>query len=209
MTEQKDVNDTNRSGFRIKWGDKEVEYFGDSVKELFSEVFNYIKNAPQQAGSTVVTPPAPPAPVTNEDKQGAISVPLEFDSVYARIANDASLKKEQVMAEIKFEKREGFTELVPILSKHPSVRDAIRLIGYSIQVGTQKTPIEISYLKDLAVKANGYSLPGSEFGIILRDFRKAGAIIASKTQENYMPITFSKKGLDDARLALQKSVAET
>lgn len=197
-------SNTNRSGFRIKWGDREVEYFGDSVKEVFSEVFDYVKNAPQQTGSNVVTTP----PATSSGKQEAISVPMELDSIYTRIANDASLKKEQVMAEIKFEKRDGFSELVPILSRHPAVRDAIRLIGYSIQLGTQKTPMDVSYLKDLVVKANGYSLPGNEFGVILRDFRNAGALIASKTQERYMPITFSKKGLDDARLLLQKSASE-
>ena len=40
------------SGFRIKWADKETEYYGDSVQEVFKEVLDHIKNLPVQGSTT-------------------------------------------------------------------------------------------------------------------------------------------------------------
>src|SRR3989339_1983577 len=195
-----DEKTSPRAGFRIKWGDKEIEYYGDSVKDVFTTVFNQVRSLP--SSTTQQTPPQPAIsenePLKPQPLVGAVGM-----DIYDRIAKDAGITIEKVIEVIKLEERKGFPSLVPVLPTHPNVRDAVRLVGYSIQVGEQKSPIEVSYLKDILKKVNGYPLAGSEFGLILQDFRRADAIIVSKTQERNMPITFSKKGLDDARAVLQ------
>jgi len=188
-----------RSGFRIKWGDREVEYYGDAAKEVFAEVFSTMRNMP--------TPAQHISNIQGTEKIEPQQAPKQFENeVYDRIAKDVGTSVEKVKQVIKLEERKGFPDLVPVLPTHPDVRHAVRLVGYAIQVGEQKSPIEVSYLKDMLKKVNGYPLAGREFGLILQDFRKSDAIIASKTQERNMPITFSTKGLEEARKILLSAI---
>jgi len=188
------------SGFRIKWADREIEYYGDSAQDVFKTVFDYVKSVPisyvQPSGQISAEPPAMPSAETPK-------LVTAEGVEYERIANDAQVKKEQVLTVIKFERREGFSELVPYLPGHPEIRDAVVLVSYAIQVGLQKTPIEVTYLKKLLKEPNGYPLPGNELGEILKDFRKTGITIASQIKGRYKPFTLSKKGLERARKLLK------
>jgi len=192
------MSEEKKHGFRIKWADREIEYYGDSVQEVFETVFNYVKNVPisyvqptQPSGPPTIQPTETPTPIIAEGVE------------YERLANDAQVTKEQVLAVIKFVKRNGFSDMVPYLPGHPEIRDAVVLVSHAIQVGLQKTPIEVTYLKKLLKGPNGYPLPGNQLGEILRDFRKTDVTIASQIKGRYKPFTLGKKGLDRARKLLK------
>jgi hypothetical protein len=191
------------SGFKIKWADREIEYYGDSVPEVFKTVFDHVKSVPityaQQAQPSAQEPMRPPSTLIAETRTPAA---VEGDE-YERIAKDAEVTKDQVLGAIKFEKRDKFPTLVPYLPKHPDLRDAVVLVSYAVQVGLQKTPIEVSYLKVLLKGPNGYPMPGNELGLILMDFREGDVIIASQTQRRNKPFTLSTKGIDRARKLLK------
>jgi hypothetical protein len=191
-------NAIKNEGFRIKWADKEVEYYGPSAQQNFDKVMDLIKIAKDE--KTKEVPPVTTSLDTSSPNIQAVDSPA-----YERISKDAKISEEQVKKAISFEKRDGFEGLVPILPEHPETRDAIRLIIYALQVGIQKTPVEISYLKDVLMKVNGYPLPGSELGWALQDFRKTNTTITSQTQGRNMPVTLSTKGLDIAREYLKKA----
>ncbi|MEM3581106.1 MAG: hypothetical protein QXH40_07230 [Candidatus Bathyarchaeia archaeon] len=193
-----------RSGFRIKWADREIEYYdesGKSVLDVFNKVFEHIKGIP--VGVTqFMTPPSAPTPqigITNKQTL------IEGDE-YDRIAKDANVAKEDVVKVIKFEKSQDFPDLVPFLPMHPNTTDAVRLVCYAIQVGLQKTPIEVSYLKKILKGPNGYPLPGRELGLILANFRRNDVIIASQTKGKYKPFTLSTKGIEQTRELLKKAI---
>jgi hypothetical protein len=198
MTEEK----KHASGFRVKWADREIEYYGDSVQEVFESVFSHVKSVPinyvQQSQPTVQisTEPSAMQPLRTPTPTGAEGVE------YGRLVIDSKATKEQVSAVIKFEKRSGFSEFVPYLPGHPEARDAVVLVSYAVQVGLQKTPIEVTYLKKLLKGPNGYPLPGNMLGMILKDFRNADVTIASQVKGRYKPFTLGKKGLERARKLL-------
>jgi hypothetical protein len=196
-----------RSGFRIKWADREIEYYdesGKSVLDVFNKVFEHIRSIPIQVTQFTTTPSTPTSPTgIPEGKQTLI----EGDE-YDRIAKDANIptKKEDVIKVIKFEKRQDFPDIVPFLPTHPNTPDAVRLVCYAIQVGLQKTPIEVSHLKKILKGPNGYPLPGRELGLILANFRRDDVIIASQTKGKYKPFTLSTKGIKQARELLKKTI---
>lgn len=201
MSEEK----KHTSGFRIKWADREIEYYGNDVSEVFKAVFDYVKNAPityiqpsQPSGQILTAPPTTPP----SDRQQPRIVEGEE---YERIVRDAGVTEEQLLTTIKFEKREGFSELVPYLPKHPEEADAVILVSYALQVGLQKTPIKVIDLRAILKGPNGYPLPGNQLGKILENFRNTDTTIASQTQERYKPFTLSTKGLNRARKLLQNS----
>jgi hypothetical protein len=199
MTEEKKTS----CGFKIKWADREIEYYGDSVQEVFNTVFEHVKNVPisyaqpvqlpgQISVESKTIPPVEkttPAVVENEE--------------YQRLVKDAGVTREKLLTAIKFEKREGFSALVPYLPKHPEESDAVILVSYALQVGFQKTPIEVADLRAILKGPNGYPLPGNQLGLILLNFRRTGVTIASQTQARYKPFTLSTKGLDKARKLLR------
>ncbi len=187
------------AGFRIKWADKEVEYFGDGAKETFDRVFDLLKNLPTNGDQSTEMKEAIVKEKVTQNNQTI------NDQVYDRLLKDAKVPKEQFTGIISLEKRDGVEGLVPILPAHPSPVDAVRLIVYTIQVGLQKTPVEISYLKDILKKANGYPLAGDELGEVLKNLRRQDATITSQTQGRNMPITLSTKGLEQARLLINKN----
>jgi len=195
-----------RSGFRIKWADREIEYYdesGKSVQDVFNMVFEHVKSIPVQAVQFITTTPSVPTPQTVVSEEKPV---LTEGDEYDRIAKDAGVSKEDVIKVIKFEKREDFPELVPFLPMHPNTPDAVRLVCYAIQVGLQKTPIEVSYLKKILKGPNGYPLPGRELGIILANFRRDDVIIASQTNGKYKPFTLSTKGIKQARELLKEAI---
>jgi hypothetical protein len=190
---------TTQFGFKIKWADREIEYYGDSVLDVFNKVFEHVISVPitlaQPAqGLTQTSAPAHEVAISTGPKP-AVTGGDEYD----RISKDAKISKEEILKFIKFEKRDDFEGIIPILPKHPESRDAVRLVSYALQVGLQQTPIEVSYLKRLLKGPNGYPLPGNELGLILADFRTGDVLIASQTQGRNKPFSLSTKGLDQAR----------
>ena len=203
MTENKNEM---RTGFRIKWADREIEYFGESALDVFKEVFEHVKSVPityAPAGQVSPQTTTSMSQITTFEKQKA--TPVKGDE-YSRISKDANIPIEKVSKVIQFVKRNGFQEVIPFLPEHPDSRDAVRLVCYALQVGLQKTPIEVSYLKKILKGPNGYPLPSRELGLILKGFRRDRVIIASQTQKRNKPFTLSKKGIDQARTLLLKLV---
>ena len=106
-------------GFKIKWADREVEYYGESVKEVFEDVFEYVKSIPI---STVM-----PTPSTKELKVEHKS-PLESQKTsvqgteYDRLARDSGLTKEQVAKVIEFKNTPAYDTLVPFLPNEPRIQ---------------------------------------------------------------------------------------
>lgn len=190
-----------RFGFRIKWADREIEYYGDSVSDVFKTVFEHVKSVPVSGVQPTQAPMQIPAEAPTIPETPKPTVPLGAES--DRIAREARVSEEQVMSVIEFMKSPEFPNLVPFLPKHPSSQDAVLLVSYALQVGLQKTPIEVSNLKKLLKGPNGYPLPGNEFGLILADFRRTGILIASQTRGQYKPFTLSSKGLGRARKLLK------
>jgi len=189
------------SGFRIKWGDIEVEYHGDDSPEVFKSVFEYFKKIPikyveTQTGEIKAEEIAP--------KLEEVTISSKMDSAYNRLSQDSKIPKEQLQKMVRFKQVGTFEFPVPYLPSHPEDRDAVLLVTYIIQVGLQRTPIEVSHLKKILKDPNGYPLPGRRLGLILQDFRKAKLIIASQTQKKYKPFTLSTKGLDRARKILKE-----
>jgi hypothetical protein len=188
-------------GFKIRWADREIEYYGDSAQEVFNRVFEHVKSVP----ITYVQPVHPPEQMPNvsttivSEKPAATVEGGEED----RIIKDAQITREQLLANIKFEKREGFSELVPCLPRHPAEIDAVILVTYALQVGMQKSPIEVKDLRAILKGPNGYPLPGNQLGLILQNFRYSDVTIASQAQERYKPFTLSTKGLERARNLLK------
>jgi hypothetical protein len=192
---------TPNHGFRIKWGDKEIEYFGDSSKDLFMTVFDYIKSIPSyspdagQKGPSGQPPSgAPTSTVSNAELEG-----------YKRIAVDAGVTTDQVQKVIIFEKRPEFPDLVPMMVSHPKDRDAVKLAAYAMQVGLQKNLIELATFKKILCGPNNYQFPGGTLGGILKDFRKCNYVSASATQGRYKPFNLTKEGLDLARDLIRKA----
>lgn len=201
MSEEKRV----ANGFRIKWADIEIEYYGDSVPEMFRIVFEHVKNVPissaqpvqPQGQKTIV-------PATTSPPAETVSTVGESDA-YKRVADDAQVTEEQVLSVIKFEKRPNFPQLVPCLPAHPVTRDAVMLVSYALQLGLQKTQIELPDVKKL-LREIGYPLPGNELGLILADFRATDVTIASQTKGRNKPFSLSTKGLEKARNLVKTSV---
>lgn len=198
------MNEEKRAtyGFKIKWADREIEYYGDSVAEMFRIVFDHVKSAP----ITYVQPVQPSAQVSMRPPSTTVITEtppaIVEDDEYNRIMKDAQVTKDQVLSVIRFEQRAGFSEPIPCLPGHPQIRDAVVLVSYALQLGFQKTQIEVAEFKKI-LREDGYPLPGNELGLILRDFRNSGVTIASQTKGQYKPFTLGKKGLERARNLLK------
>ncbi len=192
-----------KCGFKIKWADKEIEYYGDDASALFKSVFEHVKNIPvahiQPSPPTKETPLTPQAG-TLEATPALVTEGEEYD----RIMKDADATKEQVLRLVKFEKRKDFSEMIPCLPSHPPTRDAVVLISYALQLGLRKTQIEVTDLKKI-MREDGYPLLGHELGSILADFRRDNVTITSQTKGLYKPFSLGTKGLNRARMLLKSS----
>lgn len=191
MTEEK-----KQSGFRVKWGDKEIEYYGESSKDEFEKVFSYFQTTKPAESTESVS--QPDNSVSSLGKQSEA-----FGQEYQRLSKDSGLPVSEIAKKIKFEKKNEFPHAIPSLPDHPELVDAVRLITYSLQVGVQKPQVEVSQLKLILKDPNGYPVPGRELGLILADFRESDVIIASQAQARNKPFCLSTKGLSQARELLK------
>jgi hypothetical protein len=191
--------DNSRLGFRIKWGDKEIEYFGESSKDVFITVFDYVKGAP----NTISDFKKPEGTLSAESPTKDNNADFEG---YKRISVDSGVSLEQAQKIIRFERRPDFKELVPVLPTHPPEEpDAARLVAYALQVGMQKTQIELALFKKILIGPNNYPFPGSSLGLILQHFREANFVQASTAQGRNRPFNLTKSGLDLARDFIRKA----
>jgi len=178
----------DRSRFRIKWADREVEYCGDEAKLLYENLIEYVKSIPIPTATTTAVslesrPPVMPQPsVVTENKE------LQL------ISNDCGIPVEQLADLVQFKTFKGFKEAVPYLPRHPRVEDATLCVCYALQVGLQKEWLEVAHIKDVLTQVNGYPLPGRTFGLILQDLRNRRWTIASGTKEKYKPFCLSSNG---------------
>lgn len=197
------MSNEKKSRFRIKWADREVEYYGDEAKAAYDELIEHVKSIPIQAVTPTPTPSSMPTPTPPPAPQP----PVTKDKELELISRDSRVPIEQLAQLIEFKSFKGFPELVPYLPRHPEARDAALLACYAIQVGLQKSPIEVSYLKKILTGPNGYPLPGNAFGLILLNFRRRDWTITSQTKGKYKPFTLSSDGgLEAAREFLRRSL---
>jgi hypothetical protein len=193
------MNEEKKSRFRIKWADREVEYYGDEAKAAYDDLIAHVKSIP----IGVMTPPipgAPPAPPTS-----APPPPSAKGRELELISNDSRIPLEQLGQLIEFRTVKDFNEPVPFLPRHPENEDATLLISYALQVGLQKSQIEVSYLKKILEGPNGYPLPGRTLGLILLNFRNRKWTITSQTKGRYKPFSLSSDGgLEAARELLRR-----
>lgn len=191
MSEQKPQN-----GFKIKWENKEIEYYGESVKVEFEKLVNYLMSTKP---SVPITPNSPDNHTEQPEENN------DFSQEYERLSMDSGLPKENIMRLVRFEKRKEFSYVIPVLPAHPDLPKAIRLIVYGLQVGLQKSQVEVSQLKLILKGPNGYPIPGRQLGLVLQDFRESDVIIASHTQGRNKPFCLSTKGLQQAKELLKES----
>jgi len=188
-------------GFRIKWADREIEYYGDSAADIFKEVFEHVKGIP------IISPPGTPTPQVTEGQKAPtpeISKRIEGEE-YDRIARDTKIQKEQIIKIIEFRKIPMYETLAPFLPKHPTkIEDAALLVSYALQVGLQKTSLDVSYLKKLLKDPNGYQLPSRTLGKVLDGLRRKDWLLASQAKKGRnKPFTLSQPGLEQARKLLK------
>jgi hypothetical protein len=195
-----------QSGFRIKWADKEIEYYGDSVQAIFEEVFGHIKNLPTQgstASHSLTSQQQEPQPPRSE-------APTAEGIEYERIARDLDTSKDLARKVIELRSDSKFNTLVPFLVKKPKdAEEAILLITYALQVGIQQKSIEPSYMKRLLRGPNGIPLPGREFGLALQALRGKHFVDASQAEKGrYKPFWLNDDGLKEARKQIKAKTTE-
>ena len=186
---------TGQLGFRIKWGNKEIEYFGDSSKDLFRTVFEYVQKNPE-------TGIIESLPIFN-DRLGEVKfkgeMPIDSNvdfEGYQRICVDTGVSVEQLQKVLTFQKRPDSEDWVPILTAHPAQRDAIRIVAYALQVGLQQAQIDLAVFKRILSEFNKYPLPDNSLGSILVDFRRSGFVVSSSAvQHRNRPFSLTEEGL--------------
>lgn len=193
------MNEEKKSRFRIKWADREVEYYGDEAKAAYDDLIAHVKSIPVGLAS----PRAPEAPPTPSP---SVPPPSARGREWELISNDSRIPSEQLVQLIEFRTAKDFNEPVPFLPKHPENEDATLLISYALQVGLQKSQIEVSYLKKILEGTNGYPLPSRTLGRMLENFRRRKWTITSQTKGRFKPFSLSSDGgLEAARELLRRS----
>lgn len=198
------MSNEQKSGFRIKWADREVEYYGPEAKAVYDDLIEHVKSIPIQPITQAPTPPSTPTPTPTPTPQPPVTKTKELEL----ISKDCRIPIEQLGQVIQFKSFEGFSELVPYLPRHPEDSDATLLVCYALQVGLQKSPMEVSYVKKILTEPNGYPLPSNAFGVILKEFRRRRLTITSQTKGRYKPFSLSADGgLEAARQLLRSAGA--
>jgi len=192
---------TAQLGFRLKWGDKEVEYFGDESKDVLRTVLEYVKSGPD-AGTLKDMPVI----IKKRNKKEPFDADLnntDFEG-YTKILHDTGVSIEQLSKTIFFQKHPEFEGHIPMLPTHPPQRQAVRLVTYALQVGLEQPQIRLRHLKKI-LALNSYSFPGSSLGSILVDFRRSGFASAdSVDQHRNRPLFLTETGLEMARNYIRK-----
>jgi hypothetical protein len=197
------MSNEKKSRFRIKWADREVEYYGDQAKAAYDDLIEHVKSIPIQTVASTLTPSPLPTPSPTPSPQPPVVESKEM----GLISRDCGIPIGQLSQLLEFKEFEGFPELVPYLPRHPENGDATLLVFYALQVGLQKSQLEVSYVKKILSEPNGYPLPGRAFGLILQDFRQRNWTITSQTRGKYKPFTLSADGgLAAARELLRRSL---
>jgi len=135
---------TAQLGFRLKWGDKEVEYFGDESKDVLRTVLEYVKSGPD-AGTLKDMPVI----IKKRNKKEPFDADLnntDFEG-YTKILHDTGVSIEQLSKTIFFQKHPEFEGHIPMLPTHPPQRQAVRLVTYALQVGLEQPQIRLRHLK--------------------------------------------------------------
>jgi hypothetical protein len=193
------MSEEKKSKFRIKWADREVEYYGDEAKAAYDDLIAHVKSVPIQG--MIVTPPQ--APTTTPPSS---QPPATENRELALISRDSGIPIEQLGQLLQFRKVDGFSELVPFLPRRlEEDADATLVVVYALQVGLQKHQLEVLYVKRVMSEVNGYQLPSNRFGEILKNFRSSNWTITAQTGGRYRPFSLSADGgLEAARGVLRR-----
>ena len=185
---------TGQLGFRIKWGNKEIEYFGDSSKDLFRTVFEYVQKNPETG--IIESLPIFSNRLGEVKFKGEMPIDSNVDfEGYQRICVDTGVSVEQLQKVLTFQKRPDSEDWVPILTVHPAQRDAndSRLCS---QVGLAQEQIDLAVFKRILSEFNNYPLPDNSLGSILVDFRRSGFVVSSSAvQHRNRPFSLTEEGL--------------
>ena len=193
---------TAQLGFRIKWGDKEIEYFGDASKDVLRTILDYVKSSPD-AGTLKDMPIIIKKRNNDEPFNADLNSDAEFEG-YTKILRDTGVSIEKLTKTIIFQKNPEFENYIPMLPSHPPQRQAVRLVTYALQVGLEQPQIRLRQLKKI-LELNHYSFPGSALGSILVDFRRSGFASAdSANQHRNRPLSLTETGLEMARNYIRK-----
>jgi len=196
------MSEEKKSRFKIKWADREVEYYGDEAKAAFDSLIEHVKSVPIQVvappQTSHITPPSTtplsPQPPIGENKELAL------------VSRDSAIPVEQLGQVLQFRTQEGFRERVPFLPRRlDEESDAALVVCYALQVGLQQQQLQFLYVKRVLSEINGYQLVGNRFGEIIAEFRRKHLTITHMTGESYRPFSLSADGgLDAAREILRR-----
>ncbi len=190
-------------GFRIKWGDKEIEYFGDASHDLLRTVLDYVKSSPDDATQKDI-----PIIINKHDEVEPKEEEVIYNNFgfegYKRIQADSGVSIGQLQKSIVFHLKPAFDNYVPMLPSHPAQRQAVRLVAYALQIGLEQPHINLHLLKKI-LAANNYAFPGGSLGSILVDFRRSGFVSAvSDNQRRNRPLCLTENGLEMVRRFIRR-----
>jgi hypothetical protein len=189
-------------GFRIKWGDKEIEYFGDASKDLLRAVLDCVKNSPDAVNMKDIPIIVDNPGESNPKHDLGIDDP-DFEG-YKRILVDTGVSFEQLQKTLIFQRKPDFEDYVPMLPAHPPQRQAVRLVTYAMQVGLEHPQVNLRLLKKV-LSVNNYPFSGSALGSILVDFRRSGFVEAAKgEQRRNRPLNLTESGLEMVRRLIRR-----
>jgi hypothetical protein len=186
--------------FRIRSGAVEIEYEGEDAEKKYSEAFAWLKAA-KPSGASQIEEEAIEKQPKSEAKaaSGSEEISDKDSAVFDRLSKDAKVDVDRLRNVIAIIKPAGFKEDVPRLQSRPGEEDAVYGITYLLQVGWGMKEIELSYLKNIIIEANGYTLPFNALGRIIERLEDRKHLIRSQTQKRYKPLVLSMPGLDKAR----------
>jgi hypothetical protein len=192
----KTVRHDNLGKFRIRRGEVEVEYEGEDSEKRYSEAFDWLKlMQSEQSREEQEHEPAS----AREAGSSTVSASNDDSVFFSRVSKDVGIEADRLNKVVALVRPAGFKIDVPRLENHPAASDAVYGIIYLLQVGMAKKEIQVTELKDVVIKANGYSLPFNALGRILESLEGKKHIIRSQTQKRYKPLVLSMPGLERAR----------
>lgn len=186
--------------FRIKSGVVEIEYEGEDAEKKYSEAFAWLKATMPNGAIQSDEEALEKQPKTEAKAISGFDEASNKDSaVYDRVSKDVKVDIARLRQVITIVKMAGFKEDVPRLQNRPGEEDAVYGIIYLLQVGWGMKEIELSNLKSIIIKANGYTLPFNALGRIIERLEARKHLIRSQTQKRYKPLVLSMSGLDKSR----------
>lgn len=181
--------------FRIRRGEVEIEYEGEDSEKRYPEAFEWLKSMQSEPSNEAHAY----EPSSAREAGRPIIATSGYSEFFDRISKDIGIEANPLKKVVALIRPAGFKMDVPRLENHPAAPDAVYGIAYLLQVGMTKKEIQVTELKDVVIKANGYSLPFNALGRILESLEGKKHIIRSQTQKRYKPLVLSMAGLDKAR----------